>query len=45
MIITYAIFRLDPALFIGQLFGLGAYSRNLFLGLRQRATATLPKTS
>jgi lipid-A-disaccharide synthase-like uncharacterized protein len=40
MIISYAAFRLDPVLFIGQLFGLVAYSRNLFLG--QRHTAISP---
>jgi lipid-A-disaccharide synthase-like uncharacterized protein len=40
MIISYAIFRLDPVLFIGQLFGLAAYSRNLVLGLRQRPAAS-----
>jgi lipid-A-disaccharide synthase-like uncharacterized protein len=39
MIVSYAVFRLDPVLFIGQLFGLAAYSRNLVLGLRQRTTA------
>jgi lipid-A-disaccharide synthase-like uncharacterized protein len=37
MIITYAVFRRDPVLFIGQLFGLVAYSRNLFLGQHKRA--------
>ena len=40
MIITYAIFRRDPVLIIGQLFGVVAYSRNLYLGL-----APKPKTS
>lgn len=35
MIVSYAVFRRDPVLLIGQLFGLVAYSRNLFLGLRQ----------
>jgi lipid-A-disaccharide synthase-like uncharacterized protein len=45
MIITYAIFRLDPVLFIGQLFGVAAYSRNLILGLRHRSTATSPEAS
>jgi lipid-A-disaccharide synthase-like uncharacterized protein len=38
MIVIYGLFRLDPVLIIGQLFGLAAYSRNLVLGLRQRST-------
>jgi lipid-A-disaccharide synthase-like uncharacterized protein len=45
MIISYALFRLDPVLFIGQLFGLVAYSRNLVLGLRQRSTQTSTEAS
>jgi len=36
MVISYAIFRKDPVLFIGQLFGVVVYSRNILLGLRQR---------
>ena len=36
MIVSYAILRKDPVLFIGQAFGLLAYSRNLALGLRAR---------
>jgi lipid-A-disaccharide synthase-like uncharacterized protein len=35
MVLSYAIFRKDPVLFVGQLFGLIVYSRNIFLGLRQ----------
>jgi lipid-A-disaccharide synthase-like uncharacterized protein len=35
MIISYAILRLDPILFIGQIFGIFVYSRNLFIGLRE----------
>ncbi len=35
MVVSYAIFRKDPVLFIGQLFGLLVYSRNILLGLRQ----------
>ncbi len=35
MIISYAVFRKDPVLFIGQIFGLAAYSRNFYLGLRE----------
>ena len=37
MIISYAIFRRDPVLIIGQLFGVVAYSRNLYLGLQPKA--------
>jgi lipid-A-disaccharide synthase-like uncharacterized protein len=40
MIVSYALLRLDPVLFIGQIFGLVAYSRNLVLGLRQRSAQT-----
>jgi len=36
MVISYAIFRKDPVLFIGQLFGVLVYSRNILLGLRQK---------
>lgn len=36
MIVSYAFFRRDPVLFLGQLIGLLAYSRNLYLGLRLR---------
>ncbi len=35
MVVSYAIFRMDPVLFIGQLFGVLVYSRNILLGLRQ----------
>ncbi len=35
MVMSYAIFRKDPVLFIGQLFGLIVYSRNIMIGLRQ----------
>jgi lipid-A-disaccharide synthase-like uncharacterized protein len=38
MIISYAILRLDPILFIGQIFGLVAYSRNYYIGLREQTT-------
>ncbi|MCZ6898950.1 MAG: lipid-A-disaccharide synthase N-terminal domain-containing protein [Bacteroidetes bacterium] len=31
MIITYAIFRSDPVLFLGHIFGLAIYLRNIFL--------------
>ena len=36
MIISYAVLRLDPVLFIGQVFGLAAYSRNFYIGLREQ---------
>lgn len=36
MVLSYAIFRKDPVLFVGQLFGTVVYSRNILLGLRQR---------
>ena len=36
MIISYAIFRLDPVLFLGQVFGVVAYSRNMIIGLREQ---------
>lgn len=36
MVLSYAVFRKDPVLFIGQLFGVIVYSRNILLGLRQR---------
>jgi lipid-A-disaccharide synthase-like uncharacterized protein len=35
MVLSYAIFRKDPVLFVGQLFGVIVYSRNIALGLRQ----------
>jgi lipid-A-disaccharide synthase-like uncharacterized protein len=31
MIITYALFRLDPVLFLGQLTGMIVYIRNLMI--------------
>jgi len=39
MIIVYAIFRLDPVIFIGQAFGIVAYSRNLYIGTRQQKSS------
>ncbi len=35
MVLSYAIIRKDPVLFVGQLFGVVVYSRNILLGLRQ----------
>ncbi len=37
MIISYAVLRLDPVLFIGQLFGLVAYTRNFYIGLQEQS--------
>ena len=34
-LLTYAIFRKDPVIIIGQLFGIIIYSRNLFLIYRK----------
>jgi lipid-A-disaccharide synthase-like uncharacterized protein len=36
MVLSYAIVRRDPVLFIGQAFGLVVYSRNIIIGLRQK---------
>lgn len=36
IIVSYAIFRLDPVLILGQSVGLIAYSRNLWIGYRQQ---------
>lgn len=36
MIIIYAIFRLDPVLFLGQVFGLIVYVRNIYFGIGSR---------
>jgi len=37
MIMSYAVFRLDPVLFIGQIFGVVAYVRNYMIGSRKPA--------
>lgn len=42
MVLSYAIFRKDPVLFVGQLFGVIVYSRNILLGLRQRQSQQSP---
>ncbi|WP_242916629.1 lipid-A-disaccharide synthase N-terminal domain-containing protein [Pontibacter liquoris] len=39
MIISYAVFRLDPVLFLGQIFGVVAYSRNFIIGMRESKAA------
>jgi lipid-A-disaccharide synthase-like uncharacterized protein len=36
MIISYAIYRKDPVLFTGQSFGFIVYSRNIFLGIKEK---------
>jgi len=38
MVLTYAIVRRDPVLFVGQLFGVVVYSRNILLWMRRRST-------
>lgn len=35
MILSYAVFRKDPVLLLGQLFGFIIYSRNIIIGLRK----------
>lgn len=44
MIVTYAVLRLDPVLLLGQVVGVVAYSRNLYLGIRtsQSSKAVYP---
>jgi len=42
MIISYAVIRIDPILFIGQIFGIFAYSRNLAIGLRSNIKEQVP---
>lgn len=44
MIMSYAVLRLDPVLFLGQIFGVVAYTRNFILGLREQQ-ARQPSTS
>ncbi len=34
--LSYAIYRLDPVFIIGQLMGLGVYTRNLYFIMKQR---------
>jgi lipid-A-disaccharide synthase-like uncharacterized protein len=40
MIVSYAVFRLDPVLFLAQLLGSFIYSRNLLLGLNKKGLFT-----
>jgi lipid-A-disaccharide synthase-like uncharacterized protein len=42
MIMLYAVLRLDPVIFLGQVFGIVAYSRNLYLKLRQSQPQIIP---
>jgi lipid-A-disaccharide synthase-like uncharacterized protein len=44
MLLSYAVFRKDPVLFVGQLFGVVVYSRNILLGLRHSRTTEKVKT-
>ncbi|MFK5890789.1 MAG: lipid-A-disaccharide synthase N-terminal domain-containing protein [Flavobacteriaceae bacterium] len=36
MILSYAVIRKDPVLFIGQIFGFVVYTRNIYLGLKNK---------
>lgn len=45
MIISYAVLRRDPILFLGQIFGVVAYSRNYYLGIREQAAQQHPTTN
>ena len=40
MILIYAVIRLDPVLFVGQLFGFFIYIRNIILGIREKKETT-----
>ncbi len=44
MILSYAVYRLDPVLFIGQIFGAAIYSRNIWLS-RNNKTQTQAEIS
>ncbi len=39
-LLTYAIFRKDPVIIIGQLFGIFIYCRNLYLIYRKKSNST-----
>ncbi|MGM9694627.1 MAG: lipid-A-disaccharide synthase N-terminal domain-containing protein [Alloprevotella sp.] len=39
LIVSYGVARLDPVLILGQSFGLVAYSRNLWIGTREKRSA------
>ena len=40
MIVIYAIFRADPVLFLGQIFGLTVYARNIYFNLNHKRIET-----
>ena len=42
MIISYAIYRYDPVLFLGQIFGTVIYSRNIILLVKHKRAAVTP---
>lgn len=39
MILSYAVYRKDPVLFLGQSFGFVVYSRNIILGIKEKKHA------
>lgn len=41
MVLSYAVIRKDPVLFVGQIFGFTVYARNIVLWLRQRKKISL----
>ncbi len=43
MIISYAIYRVDPVLFFGQIFGVAIYARNIFLHSKMEETENRKK--
>jgi lipid-A-disaccharide synthase-like uncharacterized protein len=42
MVLSYAVIRRDPVLFVGQLFGFVVYIRNTLLWIRERKTGRKP---
>lgn len=42
MVLSYAVIRRDPVLFVGQLFGFVVYIRNTLLWMRERKTGRKP---
>jgi lipid-A-disaccharide synthase-like uncharacterized protein len=40
MILSYAVYRKDPVLFLGQSFGFVVYSRNIIIGIREKKHAS-----
>ncbi len=43
MVLSYAVIRKDPVLFVGQIFGFTVYARNIVLWLRQRKKISLAR--